>query len=568
MGEEATGRYRLGGRIGGGGMAEVYEATLVGAEGFARPVAVKRMLPQLSSDDSFGKMFVNEARIASLLHHANIAGVLDFDRDEQGRYFLVMELIRGVDLRALMDTGRLPVEVSVHIAAEMLRGLSYAHALEHDGRALGIVHRDISPHNVMLSWDGAVKLVDFGIAKAVAATGISRTGTIKGKLAYMSPEQAGALELDGRSDVFAVGVVLHELLTGERLFRGSTEPEVLARVLTQPIPRPGEIAPDVPPELDRVVMGMLERDREQRTASAHDALDALLATPVSSSRGGLELERTLAERFPGRGSRRASTGASSAGRTPPAAESGASPAVPQVGPLDPTMAARPGALGERASAGRGAGEATPAMPRPAAAVETLTAGPGPSRGPVSPAPARRVPWRAGALVVVLAAAATAGALLAAGGRGGDGRAGPVPTAGAMIDGGATGPAAAAAPPGPATVTPAPATVPPAPASEGEANAASAADAGAPGAATDRGSSTPDRTATRPRDAAPGVLSVVVSPWAEIRVNGKSHGQTPKAIQLAPGTYRVQLRNRELQKTESTRVRIQSGKTTRLDRSWN
>src|SRR5690606_108467 len=275
MGEEATARYRLGERIGGGGMAEVFEGTLVGAEGFARPVAVKRMLPQLSSDPTFGQMFINEARIASLLHHANIAGVLDFDRDEQGRYFLVMELIQGVDLRQLMDTGRLPVPVSVHIAAEMLRGLSYAHELEQDGRRLGIVHRDISPHNVMVSWDGAVKLVDFGIAKALAATGISRTGTIKGKLAYMSPEQAGALELDGRSDLFAVGVVLHELLTGDRLFRGSTEPEVLARVLTQPIPRPSELAPDVDPQLDAVVLRMLERDRDQRYADAHQALDAL-----------------------------------------------------------------------------------------------------------------------------------------------------------------------------------------------------------------------------------------------------------------------------------------------------
>ncbi|HEU5055155.1 MAG TPA: serine/threonine-protein kinase, partial [Kofleriaceae bacterium] len=283
----ATEKYRLGERIGGGGMAEVFEATLVGVAGFERPVAVKRMLPALSNDATFGAMFVNEARIASLLHHANIVTVLDFDRDGEGRFFLVMELIRGLDLRQLVDSGLLPIEVSVHIACEILRGLDYAHELEHEGKRLGIVHRDISPHNVMISWDGQVKLVDFGIAKAVAATGVSRSGTLKGKLAYMSPEQAGALELDGRSDVFAVGVVLHELLTGERLFRGSTEPEVLARVLTQPIPRPGELRPGVPPAIDDAVMAMLERDRERRFAGAHPALEALLAT--ASARGGLEL---------------------------------------------------------------------------------------------------------------------------------------------------------------------------------------------------------------------------------------------------------------------------------------
>src|SRR5512135_3034453 len=142
-------------------MAEVYEATALGAEGFARPVAIKRMLPALSLDPAFGQMFVNEARIASLLHHENIVSVLDFDRDAENRYFLVMELVQGVDLRRLASSGPLPWGV-------------IAHLLEAGGRALRIVHRDVSPHNVMISWDGAVKVVDFGIAKALAATGASR----------------------------------------------------------------------------------------------------------------------------------------------------------------------------------------------------------------------------------------------------------------------------------------------------------------------------------------------------------------------------------------------------------
>ena len=303
-------RYQLSGRIGGGGMAEVFEATLVGAEGFARPVAVKRIQPSLSSDATFGQMFVNEARIASLLHHPNIAAVLDFDRDEDGRYFLVMELIRGVDLRQLMDTGLVPPRIAVHIAAEILRGLDYAHELEHAGRRLGIVHRDISPHNVMVSWDGAIKVVDFGIAKAMAETGVSRGGAVKGKVAYMSPEQANAFELDGRTDVFAVGVVLHEMLVGDRLFRGSTEPEILARLLTQPIPHPAELAPHTPLDLDVVVMRMLERDRDARYPTAHAAREALLGTSAISPRAGLELEEVLVARFPAQTRRRRGEAAS------------------------------------------------------------------------------------------------------------------------------------------------------------------------------------------------------------------------------------------------------------------
>src|SRR5262249_14332448 len=153
--------------IGGGGMAEVFEATAHGAEGFARPVAIKRMLPALSLDPAFGQMFVNEARIASLLHHENIVSVLDFDRAPANRLFIVMELVRGVDLRKLAASGPLPWSVIVFILAEVLNGLGYAHELESGGRPLRIVHRDVSPHNVMVSWDGAIKVVDFGIAKAL-----------------------------------------------------------------------------------------------------------------------------------------------------------------------------------------------------------------------------------------------------------------------------------------------------------------------------------------------------------------------------------------------------------------
>ena len=522
-----TEKYRLGERIGGGGMAEVFEATLVGVAGFERPVAVKRMLPALSSDPTFGAMFVNEARIASLLHHANIVTVLDFDRDGEGRFFLVMELIRGMDLRQLVDSGLLPVEVSVHIAGEMLRGLDYAHELEHDGKRLGIVHRDISPHNVMISWDGQVKLVDFGIAKAVAATGVSRSGTLKGKLAYMSPEQASALELDGRSDVFAVGVVLHELLTGERLFRGSTEPEVLARVLTQPIPRPGERREGIPPAVDEAVMRMLERDRERRFASAHQALEALLA--VASARGGLELERLLGERFPDRArKRRPATAGSPSGRplatpTDPTAvtdtPSGSPPppAPPPASAGDLTVPARPASRGTLTA---------PASAGPVAAHDAPTATPGPAR-----------PWRAGLLVALAAAAVTAGALLFYKTRG---------TGGERV---AAEPALPAAPDA----------APPRPALQADA---------APPVATDAAPPRDPPPVKKEKDRTPGLLEVRVEPWAEVSVDGKGYGPTPADIKLAPGPHRVSLKNREAGKSETVPVTIHPGRTARLRRDWD
>jgi len=278
-------------------MAEVYRATLVGAEGFARQVAIKRILPTLSADPMFAEMFVNEARLASMLAHPNIVSTLDFDRDAEQRLFLVMELVDGRDLKHLLATGRLPVAISAFIIAEVLRALAFAHDLEQDGRPLTIVHRDVSPHNVLLSWDGAVKLSDFGIAKAIAASSASRTGSLKGKVGYMSPEQAHGLPLDGRSDLFAVGVMFHELLTGARLFGGATEAEVLSRMLAQPISSPREAFADITPEIDFVCMRLLERDRDQRFSSAQAALEALLGCDVISVRGHLELRDLMRARF-------------------------------------------------------------------------------------------------------------------------------------------------------------------------------------------------------------------------------------------------------------------------------
>jgi serine/threonine protein kinase len=313
-------RYRLGDQLGAGGMAEVFRATQLGAEGFSRVVAVKRVLPGFSTVPQFASMFVQEAKLASLLDHPNIVSVLDFDRDEESRLFLAMEYIAGRDLAALASTGRIPFSVINFIITEVLRGLGYAHDLPTNEGPRGIVHRDISPQNVLLSWEGAVKVSDFGIAKAREASQATASTMIKGKPQYMSPEQANGEALDGRSDLFAVGIVLWELLTGRRLFDGSTN-ETLVRIVHGNVPPPSSVAPDIPHDLDAITMKLLTRDRFSRYFSAGLAIDDLAACAHAPRNGRGELARLLAERFPESMAQRAGR-ASSAGSGVDSAASG------------------------------------------------------------------------------------------------------------------------------------------------------------------------------------------------------------------------------------------------------
>ena len=278
-------------------MAEVFLGSSVGAEGFSRKVAIKRVLPGYSENESFAKMFVSEARISSHLVHPNIVSVLDFDRDPENRLFLVMELVEGKDLDALVATGLLPIAVVIFVIGEVLRGLGYAHDLPSGTEARGVVHRDVSPHNVLLSWAGAVKVSDFGIAKARAASAATASLFIKGKPAYMSPEQANGQPLDGRSDVFAVGIMLWEMLVGRRLFTGEDTRSTLAAVLFAQIPRPRSLRGDVPKDLERVTMKLLERDLSARYATAEDALHDLLDCADSPKAGREALTMILADRF-------------------------------------------------------------------------------------------------------------------------------------------------------------------------------------------------------------------------------------------------------------------------------
>jgi len=269
------GPYELLRRLGRGGMAEVFLAKATSARGDNRLVALKRMHAQLSEDQSAVEMLVQEARLAMRFDHPNIAQTFELGCHD-GAYFFIMEYVDGVDLGTLATTcenrgARLEPAMVAFAAAGIARGLSYAHELcDESGTHLGIVHRDISPQNVLIARGGEVKIIDFGVAKVAARIQQTMAGIIKGKYAYMSPEQASAEGVDGRSDVFSLGVCLWELLTGKPLFRahGSNSPfAVLRAVREDPIAKVHNLAPGVPTELSAIVHKALERDRSKRFPS-------------------------------------------------------------------------------------------------------------------------------------------------------------------------------------------------------------------------------------------------------------------------------------------------------------
>lgn len=300
------GKYQIDRRLGGGGMAEVFLAKRVGAEGFSRKVAIKRVLPGVSAPSTFASLFISEAKLSAQLHHPNIVAILDFDRDPEHGLFLVMELGEGRDLAELLSAGRLPLPLSLYIIAEVLLGLGHAHSPPDEDNGLrGVVHRDMSPHNVLLSWEGAVKISDFGIAKARAASQATASMFIKGKPTYMSPEQANGESLDGRSDLFAVGVMLWEMLVGRSLFGRDTLQETLAALFTAPIPTPSSLCSEVPEDVSQVVMRLLHRDRAQRYPTAAEARRELLACGAVPRDGRADLAELLQVRFGGRAADRA-----------------------------------------------------------------------------------------------------------------------------------------------------------------------------------------------------------------------------------------------------------------------
>lgn len=286
-------RYRVLERLASGGMAEVFIAESAGIEGFKKRVAIKRVLPHLSEKKRFISMFLDEARLSAQLSHSNCVQVFDIGVGDNA-YFIVMEFVDGADLKAVIDylksVGRtFPVEIAVLIAIRICEGLTYAHELQGpEGKDLHIVHRDMSPPNVLITKFGEVKIVDFGLAKATSQLEKSEPGIIKGKFSYLAPEAALGGDVDHRADIFAVGIILWELLSGRRLFLGDTDFATVKMVQQAQIPSLRQMRHDTSDELDRILARSLAKDPDARYSSARDLgrdLTAYLyrqARPVSS----------------------------------------------------------------------------------------------------------------------------------------------------------------------------------------------------------------------------------------------------------------------------------------------
>lgn len=270
-----------------GGMAQLFLAWQHGAGGVKRRVVVKRIHRHLVGEPEFVEMFLNEARIAAALSHPNIVHIYDVVETSDGDTVLVMEYVNGVSVHALLRAARqkgirLPLGFAVHIAIAVAEALEYAYgAVGLDGQFLRIVHRDISPSNVLISVEGRIKLVDFGIAKALENVSVTKAGHVKGKYRYMAPEQLKGETLDGRTDLFALGAILYEMTTGSRAFAGTSDAEVITALLTSEIVPPSRRVDDYPPELERIVLRCLSRERTERPGSARELIEELEACVFS-----------------------------------------------------------------------------------------------------------------------------------------------------------------------------------------------------------------------------------------------------------------------------------------------
>ena len=273
-------KYKVIRKLDAGGMAEVYEAVAEGIEGFEKKVAIKRVLPHLAENKKFIAMFLDEARISLHLSHANVVNVFDIGQ-AGGTYFIVMEYVDGTNLKHLMKKLKerkhiLPIEQSIYIIMEACRGLAYAHGMrDSKGNSLNIVHRDVSPPNILISNQGEVKIVDFGLAKATSQLEKTDPGVVKGKYAYLSPEAATGKPVDWRMDIFCCGIVLYELLTGQRLFLGDSDVQTIRNVREANVPSMQQFNPNIPPELENIVRTALARDPAQRFQSCDDLAESL-----------------------------------------------------------------------------------------------------------------------------------------------------------------------------------------------------------------------------------------------------------------------------------------------------
>ncbi len=305
---ETYGNYQLIKRLAMGGMAQIYLARQHGPEGFEKLLVVKRILPHLAENQEFVRMFLDEARIAARLNHPNIVQIFNLGAPDDS-FFIAMEYIHGDDLRKVFKRAErmsqeMPVALICRVITEVCAGLDYAHKkTDPTGKPLGIVHRDISPQNILLTFEGRVKIVDFGIAKAADQATVTRSGVLKGQYSYMSPEQAAGQRLDGRSDIFALGVIFYELLTGTRLFKRSSDMATLQAVADCQVTPPSHVNPKLPEDLDPIVMKALARKPEDRYGEAVQlqlALEDWLVShqlPSSSAHLSAFMQELYAERL-------------------------------------------------------------------------------------------------------------------------------------------------------------------------------------------------------------------------------------------------------------------------------
>lgn len=276
-----VGQYYLLDKIAQGGMAEIYKGLAYDLHGIKKTVVIKKILPEVSADPEFVNMLINEAKIAVMLSHGNIAQIYDLGKVGND-YFMVMEHVDGKSLsqihkRCLKNGHLMPIEYVCYFISEVANGLNYMHRRsDEQGRNLGIIHRDISPQNVIISYSGTVKIIDFGIAKAAIQINITESGILKGKFAYMAPEQARGDSVDHRSDIFSLGVILHELLTGRRLFKGKDKKETLQNVRRSIVPAPSSINSKVPPDMDKIVLKALSKDPRRRYLWASELHDDII----------------------------------------------------------------------------------------------------------------------------------------------------------------------------------------------------------------------------------------------------------------------------------------------------
>ena len=292
-------RYRITDKIAAGGMAEVFKGVAESLQGFRKTVAIKRILPALTKNTKFVTMFLDEARLSLFLQHANIVQVFDIGHADD-TYFIVMEYVDGVDLKAVLEWRRrigrrLTIGQTIYLIMEVCKGLAYAHDLVHPetGERLCIVHRDVSPANVLISKNGEIKLADFGLAKAASQLESTDPGVVKGKMSYLSPEAARGENVDHRADIFSVGILLYEMLTSKRLFYGDTDYQTVELVRNAKIPPIAAQNPEVEPEFEEICRKALARRTEDRFQSATDLQDAL--AHYLFSRGLKMIQRDIAE---------------------------------------------------------------------------------------------------------------------------------------------------------------------------------------------------------------------------------------------------------------------------------